>query len=85
MVRIISVLSRRQAQLLTVLLHTGTPMTVGELAKVLFAGDAAGGPDWADGVVTTAVARLRKKIAQHHLQVRVWNAPAGGYRAELLE
>lgn len=77
-----SVLSRRQQQLFLLLRRADRPLTVGELAERLFAEEDRGGPDWADGVVTTAVARMRRKIAQHHLPIRIWTSPEGGYRLE---
>lgn len=56
-------------------------MTVGELAAALFAGEPQGGPEWADGVITTSISRMRAKIKQHGLSFRIWS-DLRGYRLE---
>jgi len=81
--RIGSVLSRRQMQLFFILQHADAPMTCGQLVAALFDEEDQGGHDWADGIVTTAIARMRSKIRQHELPLRLWTAPMG-YRLEVL-
>lgn len=81
--RIGSVLSRRQMQVFFLLRKATGPMTTGQLAAALFEGEEGGGPGWADGVITTAIARMRKKIARHGLPVKIWSPPTGGYLLEV--